>query len=386
MSVNEQRLRESNPDLVEALRAEIDAAGAITFARFMEIALYHPQHGYYSTERPGPGRAGDFITAPEAHPIFGHLIAEQVADLDETLGHPPRFTIREYGAGRGALALPLLDRLRSHHPERYERTRYEPVEHNAARLADLTDTLESANHGARLATKAGEDEHVTGCVVANEFLDALPVHRVVRQGAELQEIYVVWRDGWFAEQPGPLSTPEIAAHLERSGLSPAPGDRIEVNLGIERWLRTVSAALERGYVLILDYGYPAGTLYAGHRRHGTLKAYYRHSASEELYRAVGRQDLTAHVNFTELEVRAQSLGLTVLGSATQDEFLAALGLGDLLLEMQRRPGMSAEEYLAARAAAVRLIDPGAMGRFRALILGRDVPLDTVPKGLQPVIG
>jgi SAM-dependent MidA family methyltransferase len=384
MSVNEQRLRESNPDLVEALRAEIDAAGAITFTRFMELALYHPQHGYYSAERLRPGRAGDFLTAPEAHPIFGHLIAEQIADLDERLGRPTCFTVREYGAGRGALALPLLNRLRSHHPEHYERTRYEPVEHNAARLADLTDALGAAGHGARLGG-VDKSQRVTGCVVANEFLDALPVHRVVRQDDALREIYVVWRDGWFAEQPGPLSTPEIAAYLERTGLSPAPGDRIEVNLGIERWLREVSAALERGYVLILDYGYPAGTLYAEHRRYGTVKAYYRHGASEELYRAVGRQDLTAHVNFTELEGQARFLGLIVLGSTTQDEFLAALGLGELLLEMQRRPDMTADEYLAARAAAVRLIDPGAMGRFRVLILGRDVP-DAVPKGLQPVIG
>jgi SAM-dependent MidA family methyltransferase len=385
MSVNEQRLRESNSDLVRVLRAEIAEAGAITFARFMELALYHPQHGYYSAERPGPGRAGDFLTAPEAHPIFGHLIAEQIADLDERLGGPPRFTIREYGAGRGALSAALLDRLHSHHPERYERVHYEPVEHNAARLAELTAALAETGHGARLG-EVDEGQRITGCVLANEFLDALPVHRLIRHGEELQEIYIVWRDGWFAEHTGPLSTPEIEAYLGRSGLNPASGDRVEVNLGIAPWLRAVDAALEWGYVLILDYGYPASTLYAGHRRHGTLKAYYQHGASEELYRAVGRQDLTAHVNFTEIEMQARSLGLALLGSSTQDEFLAALGLGDLLLEMQRRPGMSAEEYLAARAAAVRLIDPGAMGRFRVLILGRDVPPDTVPQGLRPVIG
>jgi SAM-dependent MidA family methyltransferase len=383
MEIDATRLGESNPVLVDIIRAEIIASGAIPFARFMELALYHPEHGYYSVERAGPGRSGDFITAPEAHPIFGQLIARQLIEMDERLGQPAPFTVREYGAGRGALAIAVLDELREHAPDCYQRTRYEPVEVNAVRIAEFARDMNEHGHGRRV----GQVDYlspISGCILANEFLDAFPVHRITGTDRGLQEIFVAWREGWFAEELRAISSPRILEYLDRHGFNPGPGETVEVNLAVQQWMRDVAQPLDQGYALFIDYGYPAADLYAGHRQDGTLRAYYRHGATDEVYRGIGMQDLTAHVNFTEVEFQAMEHGLTIVGSTTQDQFLAALGMGDLLVSMQQQEGMTAESYLAARAAAMRLIDPGSMGRFRVLIMARNAPVDPPLRGLLPV--
>ena len=193
----------SNPALVDELRASIEREGRITFARFMQTALYHPEHGYYLNPEARPGPSGDFLTAPEADPIFGQALARQIAQFDEILGHPDPFTVVEYGAGSGTLALAILDALSLDHPALLERFRYQAVEVNPARAAELRSRLEQSGYAEHLLETS--DEPIDGCVLANEFLDALPVHRIERHGAEIRERYVVWRDGWFAEELGPLS-------------------------------------------------------------------------------------------------------------------------------------------------------------------------------------
>ncbi|MDI3339993.1 MAG: SAM-dependent methyltransferase, partial [Sphaerobacter sp.] len=197
---------ESNRELVAIIRDRIAAEGRITFAAFMELALYHPAHGYYRSASPRAGRAGDFITAPEAHAIFGHTLARKLAALWRRLDRPDPFTLREYGAGAGTLALAILDGLRADGDELLAAIRYEPIEINAARRAELAERLTAAGFADRLHDPE-PGQPITGCVLANEFIDAFPVHRVTVRDGVLHELYVVWRDGWFADELGPLSTP-----------------------------------------------------------------------------------------------------------------------------------------------------------------------------------
>ncbi len=370
-----------NQELVGELRQMIEREGRITFARFMHDVLYHPEHGYYRNEVARPGREGDFLTAPEADPIFGQTLARQLVQMDDLLGRPDPFTLREYGPGSGTLALAILDGLRLDKSPLLDRLHYDPVEISQPRAQELRTELTNAGYGDQLARAS--DEPITGCVLANEFLDALPVHRIEQSGGEMRERYVTWHDGWFAEEAGQPSTPDIARSLTDEGIALAEGQRAEINLGLEEWVANVAGRLRRGYVLVIDYGYPADKLYGPDFMDGTLRAYYQHTVSDDPFRAVGHQDLTAHVDFSALRRAARRHGLQVLGLTTQADFLNGAGIGQLLVETQQQPGMTYEEYVGIRAAVIRMIDPGAMGRFRVLILGRDVPSEPQLIGLSP---
>lgn len=373
-------LQASNPELVEELRTLITRDGPISFDRFMREALYHPRFGYYQSEVARPGRSGDFITAPEADPIFGQTLARQLEQMDQLLGEPNPFTVLEYGAGSGTLALALLNAVRVDTPELLKRLRYQPIETSQARTSELTTRLEQAGFGVQLAMTSSEP--ITGCVLANEFLDALPVHRIEQQHEQLRETYVTWHDGWFAEKAGPPSSAEIERYLTDGDIELAEGQRAEINLGLCEWIGEVSRRLLRGYVLVIDYGYAAGKLYGPDYPDGTLRAYYQHSVSDDPFHAVGYQDLTAHVDFSALERTARDHELQVLGRTTQADFLGGAGVGELLVAAQQRPEMTFEKYVGIRSAVIRMIDPGAMGRFSVLILGRDVPLEQQLIGLS----
>lgn len=361
---------ESNRGLVELIRRRIEQVGPISFATFMELVLYHPEHGYYQSSQPRAGRSGDFITAPEADPLFGQTIARQLEEMWERLGRPEAFTLREYGAGSGSLILGICERLRLDRHPLLDRLRYQPIELNQARREDIAARLAQIGLTSLLAGPSGEP--VAGCVLANEFVDALPVHRVTQTDDELLERYVGWVDGWFRDELGPLSTPKIAERLAAEDIELVAGQTAEVCLASDAWVTEAAGALDRGYLLAIDYGYPAGELYGERFPAGSLRAYYRHGVHDDPYRGVGYQDLTAHVDFTALRRAAERQDLTTLGLTTQANFLAGAGLGELLVDLQRQPGMTSERYLAARSAVYRMLDPGAMGRFRVLILGRGV--------------
>ena len=222
---------------------------------------------------------------------------------------------------------------------------------------------------------------MTGVIIASEFIDAFPVHRVEGTvGGGLRERFVTWRDGWFAEDAGEPSRPELAATLAAAGIELAPGQQAEVDIAMGAWLDDVAAELERGYVLVIDYGYPADELYSAERSGGTLRAYHVHTAHDDPFRFVGRQDLTAHVDFTTLAREAEERGLETLGLTTQAAFLVAASLEGLFAAERDRPDLDAEAYLTLRAAIVRLLDPRALGGFRVLLLGRGVPTDRLPSG------
>jgi len=372
---------ESDPGLVAVIRSEIDRAGPISFARFMELALYHPVHGYYRSATARPGRGGDFLTAPEAHPIFGRAIARHVDDAWRALEKPDGFTIRELGAGSGALAVGILSGLAADASDLAAVVRYRPVEVEPRRLDELRDRLAVEGLADRL--EADDGTPIVGIVVANEVLDALPTHRVVGRGGRVREILVGWTDGAFANVEDEPSTPALAERLAAEGIDLADGQVAEICLAVDGWVAGVAAGLERGLMLLIDYGHPAAELYDSTRRPaGTLAAYYAQRAHGDPYRAIGHQDLTAHVDVTAVERAGAGAGLVHVGTTTQGRFLAALGAGDLLVALQSGPEASLQAYLGARSALVRMIDPGAMGGFRVMAFGRGLPAEATVRGFD----
>jgi len=331
------------PELIDRLRGEIDAHGPITFARFMQRALYEPGIGYYAVTHERPTRDGDFLTAPELHPIFGRAVAAQVEEMRDNLGEPADFIVREYGAGRGTLGQAL--------PEAFA---YEAVESGDERPS----------------------RPMVGVVLANEFLDALPVHRVAVEGGQLQEIFVDWSEGQFVEVVGPPSTLRLTEWFEERHIALAESQRAEVNLAMLDWLTEVGATLDRGYVLIFDYGLPAAELYGPTRRTGTLRAFRSHHVSSDVLGGVGRQDLTAHVDLDALAGGARRAGFDVVGRTTQAEFLAGVGLAELLAEVRAEAGEDWAKQLELRSSVGRLLDPRHLGAYAVVALGRGVEATT----------
>jgi SAM-dependent MidA family methyltransferase len=371
----------SDPVLEAAIRAEIEADGPITFARFMEIALYDPDRGYYRGTVARPGRGGDFLTAPEAHPIFGRAIARFVDDLWQALGQPADFAIREHGAGGGALAEAILAGLDADGSSAVGALRYRFVEVEPAREAAFRARLESAGRAGVL--EADDGQPIDGLVIANEVLDALPTHRVVVRDGELREILVgLGPDRELVDVEAALTTPLLARRLADESIVLAEGQQAEICLALDSWVAGVASGLRRGVVLLIDYGHPAGELYDPRRRAaGTLAAYLRHQVHDDPYRAIGRQDLTAHVDVTAVERAAVAAGLNHVGTTTQSAFLDGLGAGAILVGYQTGPDATLQDYLTARAALVRMIDPAAMGRFRVMAFGRGLPPMTRLRGL-----
>lgn len=360
--------------LVARIHDEIARDGPITFARFMDLALYDPEGGYYRAEAAHPGREGDFLTAPEAHPIFGAALARAVADAWDRLGRPDPFVLREYGAGTGTLAVSVLDGLAAEHPELAARLRYDPIEVEARRLEAIAARLGEAGHVGVLAATETSGAPAVGFVLANEVLDALPVHRVVFRDGVLREVLVGSRNGSFVDVEAGPTTRALASRMADEAIELVEGQRAEISLGLGTWIDAASAGLERGVLLLIDYGYPATELYDRvRRRDGTLRAYLRHRVHDDPYIHVGRQDLTAHVDVTAVETAARVAGLDHLGTTTQAEFLVGLGTEDLLRAIQADPATTLEDYVAVRSALMRLLDPGAMGRFRVMAFGRRWP-------------
>lgn len=369
------------PALLDAIGAEIRASGPMTFARFMELTLYHPERGYYASGRRGPGREADFMTAPESHPIFGWAIAGQLEEVWERLGRPDPFIVREFGAGTGALAAGIVEGLDRSGSALRAVIRYRIAERGASREAQVRERLEALGAGSILEPDGGGP--IDGVILANEVLDALPVHRVEGiEGGGLRELYVgLDEEGLLATVPDAPSTPGLAARLAAEGVELAPGQRAEVCLEVDAWIGTAAAGLGRGLMLLIDYGHPAAALYDP-ARGSLLRAYLGHRVHDDPYRNVGRQDLTAHVDLTAVERAANAAGLDHLGTTTQAQFLAGLGVGELLVGLQRERGLGIGDYLAARSALHRLLDPRATGRFAVLAFGRGVDPEPALRGLS----
>lgn len=378
--MREDLLAESQPELVKLLRGEIEQHGRITFARYMEQALSHPAYGYYMSAAPRAGFKGDFLTAPETHPIFGQTLARQIAECWELLGRPADFVVREEGAGAGTLAIDVLAGLRDERPDVLASMCYELSDASDDRVGEALERLGSAGFAGHSAPVG--DRPFTGVLLANELLDALPVHRLLVRDGSLLEVYVTWQDGWFADDAGPLSDPRLLESLH--GLDLVEGQRLEVSLAARDWARGLGNTIERGYAILIDYGYPASDLYSGAERFdGTLRTYSQHEVGDDPYLRVGKQDLTAHVDFSAVASAAVEGGCQALGLTSQAYFFAGLGIEQCLMRLQTTAA-SADEYLTAREAVMRLLEPRGLGRFRVLLLGKNVE-STALQGLSFIL-
>jgi SAM-dependent MidA family methyltransferase len=369
------------PELLSLIQEEIRASGPMTFARFMDLALYHPALGYYATGQRGPGRAADFLTAPESHPIFGWSIAVQLEEVWERLGRPAPFTVRELGAGTGALAAGILDGLIRIGSPLCVAIRYRVAERSPDRERQVRERL--AAIGAADVLEPEDGRPIRGAVIANEVLDALPVHRVVGgpNGSLLELFVALGPDGGLVAAGGTPSTPALASRLAGEGVRLVAGQVAEICLAVEGWVSRAADGLESGLLLLIDYGHPAARLYDPSRG-SLLRAYLGHRVHDDPFRNVGRQDLTAHVDLTAVERAALTAGLTRLGTTTQAEFLAGLGLAERLVALQAGGQAELGAYLEARSAVVRLLDPTATGRFAVMLFGRDLPAEPALRGLS----
>lgn len=374
--------------LVAELREQIAAAGGLPFVEFMAVCLYHPRYGYYMTERERIGKGGDFFTSSSVHALFGSLIARQLVEMDKKLGDGGLFEIVEQGAGEGHLALDILDAMAANASELYARLRYTLVESGPASRARQERLL--AGHLDRVRWSSAEEWSITrGCFLSNELVDAFPVHVVERADGEWRELYVVNRaGGGFAEELRAPSTPAIAEHFSWLGIAPVEGNRAEVNLAAPKWMKTVAERLGRGFVLTIDYGYPAAELYAPHRRGGTLMCYHHHQADEDPFVDIGDKDITAHVDFTTLQRAGEEAGLATLWFGEQYRFLMGLGFFEELVRLEAQC-TDEHEARALRMTLKHLIVPeqGMGETFKVLVQGKGVgtpallcarPLSAIP--------
>lgn len=365
---------------------EVRASGPITFARFMALALGHPEHGYYA--RPGFawGAAGDFQTSPEVAPVFGYLWARQVLECWERLGRPAPFHLVEVGAGSGAFSEAMLTWLRDRAPECFAVLRAvvldampRRIDEQRARLERAGFTAPTVEHASAEAWLA-RDERVTGVIISNECFDALPVHIVERRVTEAGETLHEWlvaldASGGLTFELGAPSTPALAETFARLGVQPGEGCRAEVCLAAPALMRAMVRRLDRGYVLSIDYGHDAASLYASWRRMGTLMAFRQHSPQPDPLASPGLLDLTAHVDLTTLAEAARAEGCEVPPHVSQAEALIGLGIGQAMQGAQERAGQDFLAYANARRAAETLLDPTGLGRIRVLVAAKDAPAD-----------
>ncbi|MGB7484888.1 MAG: class I SAM-dependent methyltransferase [Phormidesmis sp.] len=374
----------------------------ITFAEYMELALYHPQFGYYSTRDSIIGPQGDFVTSPHMGHDFGEVVAEQFADMWEALGRPARFDLVEMGAGQGLVAGDAIAHIQTHHPDCFATLNYIIVEKSAALKAEQQKRLSHWNDSGISVSWQSLDaiapNTITGCAFSNELIDAFPVHWVELhpqklQGQKLQEVYVVYNENGFSSQLGELSTPKLESYFKKINIDfsqYSDGYRTEVNLAALDWIQQITDKLDRGYLLTIDYGYTAQRYYSPARKEGTLQCYYRHAHHNDPFIYVGEQDITAHVNFTALENKGDELGLQTLGFTQQGLFLMALGLGDRLGAIASPSPQSSEKATAQniqsimmrRDALQQLISPMGLGNFGVLIQSKRLSKKEIARPLK----
>ena len=357
----------------------------MTVAAFMDLALYDSERGYYARAAQRSGRAGDFFTSVDVGPIFGELVEAQLAEMSAILNskfHIPHFDLVEAGAGNARLAADILASARAHHPRFYESLRLHLVEASGearaaqhATLGDMTDRLASSGDALPASFE--------GVLLANELLDAFPVHQVVMRAHGLREVYVdsATRGQTGVRPPsdrhlspllhlveGPPSTPALAEYLDRLGVTLEPGWRAEINLRAVDWIREAARRLRRGFIVLIDYGHDARELYSLTHAAGTLTTFARHRSSgpesspdaPAWLRNPGEQDLTAHVDFTSVRAAAEAEGMTTIAFLDQTYFL--LGL----LPELRNPQSAIRNVKT-------LVMPGGLGStHKVLILGKGV--------------
>ncbi|WP_027400738.1 class I SAM-dependent methyltransferase [Aphanizomenon flos-aquae] len=372
----------------------------ITFAQYMDMVLYHPEHGYYSSDAIKIGfRGSDFFTSASLGADFGELLAKQFYQMWEILDQPIHFDLVEMGAGQGILASHILNYIQQEYPDFFGAVKYIIVEKSQSLKQEQQQRLQDfAVDWCNLEEIPSKS--INGCFFSNELVDAFPVHQFILAAGELREIYVtlaelnpeiseiqIIRDPLFIEVIGEPSTPQLGEYFKLVGIDLSQntyenGYRSEINLAALNWLGIVADCLERGYVLTIDYGYPAHRYYNPRRSQGTLQCYYQHRHHDNPYINIGQQDITAHVDFTALSSWGERCGLKQVGWTQQGLFLMSLGIGERIaaLSSQQQP---ISQLLQRREGLHQLINPSGLGNFGVLVQSQGL---TEKQASQPLQG
>jgi len=347
--------------LEQKIIQKISDEGPITFERFMQMALYDPDCGYYTSGEARVGRAGDFYTSSHLHPVFGRMLGRQVEEFWEYMGRPEQFKVVEMGPGAGHLCRDMLDYLKDR--DLGKSMRYSLIERNPSRRREQEELLDEYREMLSWFPSLDEISEMRGCLLSNELLDAFPVH-LVMMGEELKEIYVTVEDGRLKEVPGPPSDPAVTEYFRDLSVDLEKGFKTEVNLRIRDWLGSVGRAIREGFVLTIDYGYTSREYYSEDRNRGTLMCYRRHQLVEDPLVNAGRQDITAHVNFSSLKRWGEEMGLRTIGFCGQGAYLTSLGIDEEIHRLSEESG----DYLFELARIKKLILPQGMGESHMVMV------------------
>lgn len=371
--------------LRQIIADEIRARGPISFSRYLELCLYHPRLGYYSRAEEKFGKTGDFYTSSDVHAVFGRLLCRQFDEMWRALGRPCPIDIVELGPGRGLFAQDVLAWAEKTFAEFYRAMRYTLVESSPGLRRRLEELFQEpiAARKVRIEPELRAEERFSNVIVfGNEFFDALPVEVLAPQGQlmiALDEKKSTTEDTkehrGFTEVFAPAS-PELLEFLDRYAVHPGEHERVEAAPAYRGWMQRIAASVERGFVVLIDYGYTRAELLAGRHR-GTVTSFRRHAVCDSPYEAPGEQDITAHVNFTALMEMGHEAGLDALPPVTQSQFLLGVGeqnqFADAFADC-RLPQERAKVALQLK----HLVTPAGMGEsFQVLVMSRGVEGKTV---------
>lgn len=353
---------EGNAHLVEFIRDQIRRDGPVTFAWFVEQALYHPQWGYYSSGRCEIGRKGDYFTNVSVGPVFGKMLAAQFAEMWERMGRPEDFAIVEQGAHGGDFARDVMDAVRDRRPEFRAALKYWIVEPFPVLEARQREALRDFGGQVTWWRSLEDMPEFFGVHFSNELLDAMPARLVTREAAMdgWREKLVAETESGFGFVTRSIGDEGLREHLETVPETVTGKYETEISLTALDWIGKVSAKLRRGYVLAVDYGFSREEFFAPERRSGTLQGYAKHRLVSSPFEQIGNADIAAHVEWTSLAERGEQCGLTLVGFTDQHHFMT----GILTV---------AEPGADERRALQTLMHPEFLGtRFQYLALGRDV--------------
>jgi len=369
--------------LAEVVKNKIQKEGAISFRDFMEMALYYPQLGYYSSVSDKIGKDGDFYTSPYMTDVFGHVIAKQLEEMWQLAGKTD-FAIVEYGAGMGSLCIDILKQLKNNKAF-YKKLKYCIIEKSEAMRLKEQDAINKNSISEKVYWYNSIDEipPFTGCVIANEVVDNFSVHKIVMSENGMMEVFVDHKNG-FVEVLKPA--PDVLKDYFRDLKVELPtGFCTEVNLQAIEWIKNISSSLEKGFVLTIDYGYPSAELYQSDHRMGTIVCYNKHTVNDLPYKNIGEQDITAHVNFSALNLWGIKNGLTHCGFTNQSQFLLSLGLAEHLRKIEENEAGNFEIRKKLTLIHNLLISMGKKMKVLVQQKGLDHPFLSGLKFTQPLI-
>jgi SAM-dependent MidA family methyltransferase len=348
-------------DLERKIIQKIGEDGPITFEKFMDMALYDAEFGYYTSRNARLGRKGDYYTSSYLHPVFGTMLGRQLEEMWEAMGRPRDFEVLEMGAGAGYLCKDILDSLKKR--EIFSSLRYYIIELSPAMREEQKGVLGDYPGKVKWFLSSGEVNGARGCLLSNELLDAFPVH-LIQMEDELKEVYVGASEGRFKEYLGPPSDHSVPDYLEEFSVQLERGYRTEINLRIRDWLRSAAAAFAAGFILTIDYGYTTQEYYSEDRNRGTLMCYHKHRLIEDPLVNIGEEDITAHVNFSSVKRWGEEEDFKTLGFCGQGAYLTSLGIDDEL----KRLAVESKDYLFELARIKKLILPQGMGESHQVMI------------------